>query len=700
MLRDASRRNWSPDRLVQADPPLHRVPRFDPWAGTVKRVSLLLCAALTAGAVVAAPTRPVAAQGVDYDGTCGKALPSEFIGAAGDWTHNVLTGDGALVPVEAGYAIAPGGSGLLAGSATAVAYGGASIATFLMAMEASCVVGDYVGFDGAVASTVTGTVDFVTGLFGRADPTVLGVGGINDYLPSEPVFCGAVTAPAGHTVDCSAAESSTDTRIEQVTGPSTVSASPIIGRFYQNNVGRTIGDVTLSHALEVDPWYQVTRSAGTLPYIAGKYTSGATLWKQQIGPLNSGTDYLLPRYLAVGYRGSHVGTGRGVGGVHGVPPGEYYYAADTGATPDHVFAFFHTYTSKLSAELGWQRVHTVDVRCWDGSSGTGGMVWRRVVSPPWWDASPTERVPVVRCADGDVPVQWIISQPPTGITLPTTGTVSKWTVEQVIAPDWWTSVDPSNDWTICLTADATCGTPATETVGETTTCVWGGYEVHSGACGPVVSPEVTPEIAPRTTGTQVVTTAPDPIEIGSTTDVVTTQPTTTTTDPPDEPGTGTDIVVPINPGTGMGNPTDGEGCIGGWSWFNPIEWVLEPVKCALLWAFVPDAGTLATAFDDFQTELFAQFPFSLIALAVDFLGTLGDEMSAASGSGCFSFGGSWSFGSAGSVDADDVCIGDDVTVTVAQRAVLLAIIGAPMVFGLLRHAWGMVLGGSKREAEA
>lgn len=47
-----------------------------------------------------------------------------------------------------------------------------------------------------------------------------------------------------------------------------------------------------------------------------------------------------------------------------------------------------------------------------------------------------------------------------------------------------------------------------------------------------------------------------------------------------------------DPGTG---PTPGEACMSEWaSAPNPIEWILQPIKCALVWAFVPRA-TVVTA---------------------------------------------------------------------------------------------------------
>jgi hypothetical protein len=40
----------------------------------------------------------------------------------------------------------------------------------------------------------------------------------------------------------------------------------------------------------------------------------------------------------------------------------------------------------------------------------------------------------------------------------------------------------------------------------------------------------------------------------------------------------------------------------GWSAFNPLEWVLKPVECALVWAFVPDAATLHSFTDGISTS--------------------------------------------------------------------------------------------------
>lgn len=73
-----------------------------------------------------------------------------------------------------------------------------------------------------------------------------------------------------------------------------------------------------------------------------------------------------------------------------------------------------------------------------------------------------------------------------------------------------------------------------------------------------------------------------------------------------EPGTGTIPETGTNPGTSPGpaitETTDPEtsNCWGeGWSW-NPVSWVYVPVKCAMLWAFVPKN---APSFSDVPSPL-------------------------------------------------------------------------------------------------
>jgi len=54
----------------------------------------------------------------------------------------------------------------------------------------------------------------------------------------------------------------------------------------------------------------------------------------------------------------------------------------------------------------------------------------------------------------------------------------------------------------------------------------------------------------------------------------------------DTTGEGATDVTPVGLGGG------GECWPSGWGVFNPLNWVLQPVKCALVWAFIPSAGTV------------------------------------------------------------------------------------------------------------
>lgn len=68
-----------------------------------------------------------------------------------------------------------------------------------------------------------------------------------------------------------------------------------------------------------------------------------------------------------------------------------------------------------------------------------------------------------------------------------------------------------------------------------------------------------------------------------------------------DPTTGTESPWTSQPSTGNSTspstgPTPGADCFDGWSAVaNPIEWVLHPVKCALVWAFVPRAPVVQEA---------------------------------------------------------------------------------------------------------
>lgn len=76
-------------------------------------------------------------------------------------------------------------------------------------------------------------------------------------------------------------------------------------------------------------------------------------------------------------------------------------------------------------------------------------------------------------------------------------------------------------------------------------------------------------------------------------------------------------------------PTPSTNCWpSGWSSiFNPLSWVLTPIKCALVWAFEPTPSVVTSTLGDTWADIQARPPFSIvlpIAHSVgDFVGTLG-----------------------------------------------------------------------------
>lgn len=85
----------------------------------------------------------------------------------------------------------------------------------------------------------------------------------------------------------------------------------------------------------------------------------------------------------------------------------------------------------------------------------------------------------------------------------------------------------------------------------------------------------------------------------------------------------------LNPGTGpgTGNNPGGDCFAAGWASMNPIEWVLTPVKCALVWAFVPRTSVVTAAQINTQAAWLGSTPGKLsvaIAGISASLGSLGD----------------------------------------------------------------------------
>lgn len=137
----------------------------------------------------------------------------------------------------------------------------------------------------------------------------------------------------------------------------------------------------------------------------------------------------------------------------------------------------------------------------------------------------------------------------------------------------------------------------------------------------------------------------------------------------------------------------GGSCDAGWG-ISPGSWgpaLIKTARCMLVGLFVPDPDLIGAEFDALVAELEVQFPFSLLFALVDFGQTLGDSLESASGTGCFDMPGSFSFGSF-STSVNDVCIGEDMTVSGGQRELLAALMIAPLMWSLFAHATRLVRG--------
>ena len=95
------------------------------------------------------------------------------------------------------------------------------------------------------------------------------------------------------------------------------------------------------------------------------------------------------------------------------------------------------------------------------------------------------------------------------------------------------------------------------------------------------------------------------------------------------PTTGTNTDAHASPDPTVSAGATGLDCLGGfWSW-DPIDWVLTPVKCALVWAFVPNTATLTSLETSAKSDLTSLGATSWFDAINGFYGGLGG-----SGSGC------------------------------------------------------------------
>jgi hypothetical protein len=147
-------------------------------------------------------------------------------------------------------------------------------------------------------------------------------------------------------------------------------------------------------------------------------------------------------------------------------------------------------------------------------------------------------------------------------------------------------------------------------------CRFGSYVVDYDVCAPLrqafPSPGVTIEVSPGEDGGWY----PDPGHTGNPAPAPDPDPGPDPDPDPDptgdpDPTTGPSDGSDPFPTTGtQPDPGDGsDGCLGG-SWgLNPVEWVYRPVKCAVVWAFVPQTS-LQTRVTTLQTAITGRVPFA------------------------------------------------------------------------------------------
>lgn len=156
------------------------------------------------------------------------------------------------------------------------------------------------------------------------------------------------------------------------------------------------------------------------------------------------------------------------------------------------------------------------------------------------------------------------------------------------------------------------------------------------------------------------------------------------------PGTGS-VPAPSKTGTdpgGSGTPAPGGGDSScwpsGWGVFNPLDWILQPVKCALAWAFEPSSSSLT----DFETTVKSAYDSTAIGEWAGVIGGIGSFTAPADGCG----GATLHIPQLGDIDAGDT----DVTVfstceepwhtaSIAVKSLLIVVICWFTAIGVFRN---------------
>ena len=669
---------------------------YPPRSKATRRLWQLAAFVLVYGSTVVVHPADVVAQST-FDDSCGQVVPSELYksDAVTTQVQNPESGLMETVNVEGGFGTAPGSSMLTATRQLGVR----SAVMFFASFSASCYVLDAAEVD----SAVNGFLDWsgITGIFVDSPPDVAPLAGLDSFSTSETNCANAVT-PANFPTPGYVATSCAGPLIYVLKGPDALGAPEYPGGWHRtsdvrsNRIASTTDGGNFTIPVNVPlPKYTAPTVFHTNNVLRSGYSysnelnvgymyQGAPRFNNPVDNVNSNHDQFDPYYFLEYRDCDGIGdTLQSVGGVCGVAPGEYYHIVDQ----DTIVGFMHTPVTLKAREAGWMRRWVVDASCHPvgvtSSIAYNYETWSRVESEHFWDNQPSVRVPVPQCGASEYPTRVRIKLVPKSVPSGTPGTVDQWTIQTVELDPTLTQTATAPDWTACLAADVDCGSPAWDS--GTQVCMWGSYALPSQDwCTDLVDPETEPA-GPRTNSTVV----SDPITLSDpeVSEIDTVEPYTATDPGGGDGGTTVDIEVPIDEGngtTGIYYEPDTDECWpSGWGWFNPADWVLKPIKCALEWAFIPPEGSLGSFIEDAKDLAAAQFPFSLMFVVVDFLDTTADNASGAAG--CIELG-----MENADIGMDPGCLGLDGTPYTSERSTVATVVVGLLVLSVATLCVGLV----------
>lgn len=669
------------------------------WVRLVACVFLLGVVGVSSDGVVSAQMVP------DEFGSCGRWMPSR---AFAD-TYTTMTGGSGglgLVPSSAApLPVAAGGAAVAtagviaqaAGATAAVGAGAVAAAAFLWGVEAGCTFGEATPVGGWIASGASRVWSAVGWSVGDSILELPPVAGVDEWVNMNGgmVPCESWSWPSwssGLSVHGSASDLKVPgRRCFWMEGPGELASSTgqaMIAAAWKGSI--TAGDVTFGPASVParyrSPYWNAASPSGLDAVPVGWMAPGGAQVRGNQAGWAGGPSVMNSNATPREKLAFSVHCTNNVGGVCGMPPNAYVVYADwTSSAPGAVRGLIPMWGEARAR--GWQRRIVHDLRCWDGTPGTGGMWWQRVETAPYWDAAPDKRVPNQVCDDGGIPVSVRISRVPTGVGLTVGTSDATYTFFTSDAPSsWWTSSAPA--WvTECLPSTADCPAPAF--VGAE--CLWAGEVVNGENCDPGLL--IRPGAGQRAPSSGLVT-VPLVDVMGGESPLSTETPVLDLpegAEPPSPPGVTTGIdggdnsvicrgellalaFVLIEDGWSVPQVVEALGCRpgdaetaecwpSGWGWFNPADWILRPIKCALVWAFVPEDQVIGDAVDGLVLQAETRAPVSWVyqgtELAITVAGELPGDIEDAEG-GCIEIFGAGEWETYASWDQFDFCPEEDL----------------------------------------